>query len=248
MPIVCPMCSSPVDGAYCSTCGTPAPAGVAPAASRAVQRKPQKREVKAAAAVAPRARSSGRTWVLMGTAALAIFVTGMAAGYGLSIATGAVPRAAESATGEPPLALASRYLDEGAQSLGAGSRTAAVTAFRKSLRNWETALQEDPDNLYARTYLGLTQFYLGNRTEANAALQEVLTRDPDYLWALFNLAWVTEVSGNKDDASRYYQRYLDASVKEKGNPLKYAEQPELIDRQIEAARQALTKLKGGSTP
>lgn len=177
--------------------------------------------------------------------AAVMFAVGVAAGYALALARGAAPTSAEA--GQSPLTLASRYLDEGTQLMTAGSREAAATAFRNALRNWELALKENPENLYARTYMGLTQFYLGDAEAAFASIKQVLDRDPNYLWALFNAAWMSEVVGDTTAALAYYERYLAAAPTEQVQAGKYAEQPGLIERQMAAAREAIAKL-GGTVP
>jgi len=175
-----------------------------------------------------------------------ILLLGAAFGAGYGVATVVSSDGSSAAVSdEPTLVAASRYLDEGSELLSKGSRDKAMASYRKSQQKWEAALKEDPGNVYAKTYLSLVQFYLGNNSQAFATAQEVLTQDPNYLWALFNLAWMSETSGKREDAMRYYQRYADAAPAESAKDGKYAEQPGLIDRQLEVAK---SKLKGVTAP
>lgn len=88
----------------------------------------------------------------------------------------------------------------------------------------------------------------GDRTAATAAFastEQVLSRDPRYLWALFNGAWMAETSGRIPDALRYYERYVEAAPTERADIVKYAEHPQLIDLQLDSAREAVARLKEG---
>jgi len=143
-----------------------------------------------------------------------------------------------------PLAQADFFLETGVALLNEGHRTAAVSEFRKAITAFENVLQTEPENLFAGTYLGLTYYYAGDAGRAEETLQGVLQRDPDYLWAIFNLAWIYEVEGRTDDAVAMFRRYLDTAPQERENALKYAEQPELIDMQIRAAQEAVARLNG----
>lgn len=188
-----------------------------------------------------------KNWVAYGLIGFLLLSAAFGAGYGLSTYN-AGSASQTSSTAESALEAASRYLDEGSEFLSSGANDKALTAFRKSQQNWETVLKNDPGNLYAKTYLSLVQFYLGNNAKAFATGQEVLSQDANYLWALFNLAWMSESAGKLDDALRYYQRYVDAAPGESAKDGKYAEQPGLIDRQLQAAQAAVTKLKGVVAP
>lgn len=188
-----------------------------------------------------------KNWMVYGLIGFLLLSAGFGAGYGLS-AFDAGTGSGTTADSESTLEAASRYLDEGVDFRSSGANDKALASWRKSQQKWEAALKDDPGNLYARTYLSLVQFYLGNSTRAFATGQEVLSQDANYLWALFNLAWMSESAGRLDDALRYYQRYVDAAPAERAKTGKYAEQPGLIDRQLEASKAAVTNLKGGVSP
>jgi len=144
-----------------------------------------------------------------------------------------------------PLAQADYFMESGVAMMNLGQRAAAVAEFRKAITAFKAVLEAEPDNLYAATYLGLTYYYAGDEGQARQTLEAVLERDPSYLWAIFNLAWIHETEGRTADALALYQRYLDVVEQERQNPLKYAEQSELIDKQIGAAQQAVARLTGG---
>ena len=260
----CPVCGSAVTGAYCSTCGDPVPAEPAavaagtagtpaPAATqRPARARPQARSARPARPAAwarrPATRGQRPRWQKRLLAALTgILVLGFAisAGYGLS--TGRGPAAGTAATPEagPPLQVANRALDDGTAALDKGDKTAATAAFRQAAQNYQAVLQEDPEDLYARTFLGLTQFYLGDTTAAFTTNDQALARDPNYLWALFNGAWMSETTGNVPGALQYYQRYIAAAPAERDKAGKYAEHPQLIDLQLQTAQAAVQKLQGG---
>lgn len=179
---------------------------------------------------------------------LGLFVAGLLTGIWYAKPISAIPTVAlidPTLVGLDPLTRAERFMEEGAALLNAGKRSAAVTQFRRALTDWDAVIAEVPDHHYARTYRGLTHYYAGDKKRALQGLQGVLDEDPQYLWALFNLAWIAERSGEESEALRLYQRYLTAVTTEREEQVKYAEQYELIERQVEAAQTAVAKLGGG---
>ncbi len=245
MSAVCPVCGSQATGAYCSTCGNPV-SREAVAAPAAVQRPSKARPAARRPVQAPAAAHRPGDWRRRVLAVLVgVLVVGgaAAAGYSLANYSGTAPGTSQEAV--PARDVANRSLEEGTAALAQGDRTAATAAFRKAVRYWEQAMQEDPDDLYAPTFLGLTRFYLGDRAAAFAGTEQVLSRDPRYLWALFNGAWMAETSGRIPDALRYYERYIEAAPTERADIVKYAEHPQLIDLQLDSAREAVARLKEG---
>ncbi|MFZ5826225.1 MAG: tetratricopeptide repeat protein [Bacillota bacterium] len=253
----CSSCGAELTGQYCNTCGARAPEERAPR---------KKKEAAHTAAKAhhstksPGLLSPQRIWrtVAMTVLALVIYGGGIFTGIymakgptGSTAASGQSPAAAS--TGNPtldtlsPLARANFFMEKGVALMTEGQRSAAVAEFRKSLKEWEAALQEDPNNLYALTYQGLTYYYSGDSTKALNTLRDVLEKDPNYLWAIFNLAWIYETGGKKSEAILMYKKYIAVAPTEKQNQLKYAEQFELIDRQVEAATKAVERLQGGGS-
>lgn len=249
----CTSCGSELSGLYCNTCGARASEDRAP--------KKAKSAAPAKAAYAP-GRSPGifdksRIWktVTVGLLALIIYGAGIISGIYMNqgstgVAGGTAPAAA---TGDavldsmPPLARANYYMEQGVALMNEGQRSAAVAEFRKSIKEWEAAIAAEPDNLYAQTYEGLTYYYAGDSAKALTKLRAVLEKDPNYLWAIFNLAWIYETADKKLEATMMYNKYIAVAEEEKKQQLKYAEQFELIDRQVEAAKTAVAKLNGGGT-
>jgi hypothetical protein len=248
----CQSCGAQMSGAYCNTCGARAPEERA--------KKPHKDSARPAArsaagqghGLAPRRVT--RTTAL-GLIGIALFGAGMLTGFwmaGSRPGGGLISAAVDATSGTadagelPAIAAAGKLMDEGVDLLDKGERTAAVDKFRKATAQYEQLLKSEPDNQYARTYMGLTYYYMGDSKKALENLRAVLDKDPNYLWAIFNLAWVYETGGKSVDAMATYQKYIDVAPAEKENTEKYAEQPELIDRQLEAAKAAVAKLKGGT--
>lgn len=244
----CQSCGSELTGIYCNTCGERAP-------EEKAARKPRKESPKA---TAPGSKGAGlfspqRIWktTATGLLALALFGGGMVTGFYM-----ATPGANAGDLGDlagmvgdeelPPIALAGKLVDLGVDYLNKGERSAAASHFRKALAQYEKAIAEDPSSLYARSYMGLTYYYVGDSAKAVSTLKEVLEKDPKYLWALFNLAWINQTGGKSTEAIALYEQYLAAAPTEKQNIIKYAEQLELIDRQVEATKKALEELKGGA--
>ncbi len=248
----CPSCGHESTGPYCDVCGGP----VAPHRDRPRRGAKAPAPAPARGGHSPAQGRSPRRHVP--TVALALcglllfgvgFLSGVWLGRGSAVTgtalypTPGIDQAAlETLT---PLAQANFFLETGVALLNQGHRSAAVSEFRKAITAFETVLRSESDNLFAGTYLGLTCYYAGDRQKAEEALQAVLERDPGYLWAIFNLAWIYEVEGETDAAVAMYQRYLNAAPQERENTLKYAEQPDLIDQQINAAREAVARLSGG---
>jgi hypothetical protein len=249
----CPNCGSELNGPYCNTCGA---------------RAPEERSAKKAAK-APAARPTqggkggpglfssqriGKT-TAMAVLGLALFGAGTFSGYyiGTSNGGGAITSSSVDATAgsidtssQTPLGLAGQYMDEGVEYLNKGDRATAATSFRKAIAQYEQAVKADPNNLYARSYLGLTYYYVGDSKKALELEQAVLKQDDKYLWAIFNMAWMYETSDKKDESLLMYKKYLAVVDEEKQNTAKYAEQYELIDKQIQASKNAVANAEGGT--
>ncbi|HYG60394.1 MAG TPA: tetratricopeptide repeat protein [Symbiobacteriaceae bacterium] len=247
MAAFCQSCGAELNGQYCNTCG-----------ARAPEEKAPKKPKPATAAAKPAARGGaglfspqriGRT-TAVGLLCFAMFGAGMVTGFWMRGDGGSAGGPLTSTTVEatatqpdgtqlPPIAVAGRYMDEGVDYLNKGERTAAVSSFRKAVAEYEKIIKAEPGNLYAKSYMGLTYYYMGDSQKAVDTLQAVLKDDDKYLWALFNLGWIYETAGKKDESKLMYQKYLAVADEEKKNLSKYAEQFELIDRQIEAAKKAV---------
>jgi len=253
----CQSCGSELTGPYCNTCGARAPEEravkkpkAAKPAQTPVHAPAQSTSHRSAGALSP--QRIGKTTAL-GLLALALYGAGVLTGLWVG---GGQPASPIAGTSDPtavtaaenlPIVLAGKYMDEGVEFMNKGERTAAAQSFKKSVAQYEKVLKDEPDNLYARTYLGLTYYYVGDSKKSLEALQAVLKADPNYLWALFNLGWIYQTAEKKPDAIAHYQKYLDVVGKEREDQIKYAEQYELIDRQIEAAKAAIAMLQGGGT-
>lgn len=253
----CPSCGSELTGPYCGICGARAQETIGARHAPTASPKPAQSPRPVARARVQRRTGRFVTWrlpyaVAVGLIGLALFGAGMAAGVLLardaSVPAGnpasSLTSTAEDAT-LPALMLAGQYLDKGVEQMQNKEMAAAQDSLRKAITHFETALAEDSANLYARSYLGLTHFYAGDVDRAVAAEREVLKQDPDYLWAIFNLAWMYEATDRQAEAGLLYQKYLEAAPAEREKTAKYAEQYDLIERQLEAARQAVAKLQGG---
>ncbi len=243
----CHSCGAKVNGQYCNTCGARVQEEKAP-------KKPPKPDarggLRGGAAV-----QANRIWrsTAIGLLGLAIFAGGLVTGFYLgtedvsSISAASLPEdlGIPEDTDLPPIAIAGRYMDKGVAFMEQGERSAAVRNFRKAIAYYKQVLAQEPDNLYARTYLGLTYYYVGDSDRALKLHREVLDQDPNYLWAIFNLAWIYQTADKKDESLQMYRKYLDVVEEERQDRVKYAEQYELIDRQITAARKALEAEGGG---
>lgn len=248
----CQNCGSELSGPYCNTCGARAPEERA--AKKAA--KPVTAHQHQASGRQPGLFSPQRIGKTTATGLLVLlgFGAGTVLGYWLGTggtASGPLTSTTADATsqtqGMPAVALAGQYMDEGVGFLNKGDRTSATASFRKAIAEYEKALKEDPDNLYAQSYLGLTYYYAGDSKKALEHENAVLKKDENYLWAIFNLAWIYETADKKTESLMYYKKYLAVVDQEKQNTLKYAEQIELIDRQVEAAKKAVAASEGGGT-
>lgn len=248
----CQNCGSDLSGPYCNTCGARAPEDRAPKKAH----KPAAN--KTAGGRAPGIFSPqriGRT-TAVGLLVLLGFGAGTVTGYWLgttSGGTGATPltsstvdATAQLDAGLTPLGQAGQFMDAGVELLNKGDRTGAIASFRKAITQYENVIKAEPDNLYAKSYLGLTYYYAGDSNKALETEKAVLKQDENYLWAIFNLAWIYETAGKPDESLLMYKKYLAVVDTEKQNTIKYAEQIELIDRQIEAAKRAVEAAGGGA--
>lgn len=260
---ICSSCGAETEQKYCEVCGAIVKEGRAPTGTDSgPPPSPAQRRARRAPGPAPgrhpaprtgQAAASGRMvrYTTYSLLALILYGAGVMTGIWLkgsdsgSLTSTAVDATQDAALANlPATAQAGKYMDEGVDFLQKGERTAAATAFRRAITLFEQALREDPNDLYAHTYLGLTQYYAGDSARGLETQRAVLKKDPNYLWALFNLAWMLETTGNKLEAAATYQKYLDVAPAEQANPMKYLEQRELIDRQIEAAGKAIERLTG----
>lgn len=259
----CPSCGSAFSGEYCDICGARAgderktaearpPQAKLPQAKPTQAKPPSRSGSRVQPAPAPETRRPGRKTALALLGA-ALFGAGFFSGLFLGREVGAPASQLQPSLGVDqatidaltPLGQANFFMETGVAMMNQGQRSAAVSEFRKAITAFKTVLEAEPDNLYAGTYLGLTYYYAGDEEQARQTLEAVLAKDPGYLWAIFNLAWIHETEGRTTDALALYQRYLDVVEHERQNPLKYAEQSELIDKQIGAAQQAVARLTGG---
>lgn len=255
---ICSSCGAETEQKYCEVCGAlagPNPSPNPSPAQRRAKRAPSPGTApgRHPAHRAGQAAASGRMvkYTTYGLLALILYGAGVITGLWLKgSGSGGLTSTAVDATQDaalanlPATAQAGKYMDEGVDFLQKGERTAAATSFRRAISLFEQALREDPNDLYAHTYLGLTQYYAGDSARGLETQRAVLKNDPNYLWALFNLAWMLETTGNKIEAAATYQKYLEVAPSEQANPMKYLEQRELIERQIEAAGKAVERLAG----
>jgi hypothetical protein len=244
----CQNCGAELSGPYCNTCG-----------ARAPEERASKKKAAARPAAKPAATGRGpglfspqrigRTTVLF-LIGIVCFAGGMVAGFWLgggggaggsltSTSVDATDAAAGDAAAATPIAQAGAYMDEGVNYMTNGDKTSAAASFRKAITAYQKVLKDNPDDLYAKSYLGLTYYYIGDSKNAVANEQAVLAKDPNYLWAVFNLAWMYQTGNLPDQAKQMYQKYLDVADQEKANSIKYAEQFELIDTQVQAAKDYL---------
>ncbi len=253
--VPCPHCGYELTGRYCNMCGARAHEEIAAGKPR---RAAPKVRVKTNSLRGPFARLRTHKWTVVALLGFALFALGLLVGLwvnpsvkaspavaGSTTSPGAPTPAADQLAALPPITLAEQFMDQGVEYMKNGNRSASVDSFRKATAQFEKVLNAEPDNLYARSYLGLTYFYIGDAVKARSTEQEVLDKDPNYLWAIFNLAWIQESSGKTAEALLLYQQYLAVVPGERANVLKYAEQYELIDRQVEAAKKALANFQGG---
>ncbi|HWI61924.1 MAG TPA: tetratricopeptide repeat protein [Symbiobacteriaceae bacterium] len=249
----CQNCGSELTGPYCNTCGARAPEDRAPkkANKPAAAHKPQASGGRQPGLFSP--QRIGKT-TATGLLVLLGFGAGTVLGYWLGTngstggpLTSTTTDATAQAGGLLPIAVAGQYMDEGVDFLNKGDRTSATASFRKAIAEYEKVLKAEPENLYAQSYLGLTYYYAGDSKKALEHEQAVLKKDENYLWAIFNLAWIYETADKKAESLLMYKKYLAVVDKEKENTLKYAEQFELIDRQVEAAKKAVAAAEGGGT-
>ncbi|MGE5675840.1 MAG: tetratricopeptide repeat protein [Mycobacterium leprae] len=250
----CQNCGSEMNSQYCPTCGARAQAETA--ASRKAAKAPK---APPSGYVSRRTRNQrnlrmvalvcfGLVLVAAGALGGSFFLNGSSIAGGLSStsvdASGGSSDAAQPTT---PIGKAQDLMDQGVSLMSSGDRAGAVAVFRKSVAQFEAVLKDEPNDLYARSYLGLTYYYAGDSTKAVSNLQQALKQDPNYLWAVFNLAWIYETGGKNAEAIAQYQHYLDVVDKEQQDQLKYAEQLELIPTQIQAAKDAIAKLQGSGS-
>ena len=75
--------------------------------------------------------------------------------------------------------------------------------------DYNTALKNDPNNVFALSNLGLIAQTQGDDKKAEARYQEVLKIDPNYQPGLFNLAIIRKAAGDTAEAERLYRRAIE---------------------------------------
>jgi Tfp pilus assembly protein PilF len=84
------------------------------------------------------------------------------------------------------------------------------------LKALKAALENDPEDSFSRYALGLEYLSASMFEESRAGFEELITRDPNYLAAYYQLGKVYESSGEFDLARRIYEKgiYVAASQNE----------------------------------
>jgi len=80
---------------------------------------------------------------------------------------------------------------------------------KEALDAYDQALALQPDDIEATTGTGFCYLDMGSYGSAIGAFKKALKRNPSYADAIMGLAESYKYQGNKDEAVKYYQRYLD---------------------------------------
>ncbi|MCG8608035.1 tetratricopeptide repeat protein [bacterium] len=82
-------------------------------------------------------------------------------------------------------------------------------SYDKASKYYERHLEIEPDNKDVKIALGLTYNNLNRKEEAITLLQEVLSKEPDYAFALFYLGDILAGSGEVEAAETHWKRILE---------------------------------------
>jgi tetratricopeptide (TPR) repeat protein len=99
--------------------------------------------------------------------------------------------------------------------------TTAMTAVIK--KDYATAVDEfsrgmeyEPDNIAARTSFARVLYLNGNKDRSRIQLEQVISKDPDKVLAVFLLALLDDESGNEEQASQLYRRVVELAPAHEG--------------------------------
>lgn len=177
--------------------------------------------------------------LLIGASVAVVILAAAALGYAAFR-----PRTSGAASFERLLESGNRHMQRGAELAEKSDREGALREWRQAIRDFEAAVRVVPTDLHARSDLGLVYMYTGQGDKAQQTLKAVLQEDPNYLWAIFNLAWVYRTVGEDLKALELYQHYLNVVGTERQKKDKYAAHYDLIEVQVERARAEVQELLG----
>ena len=87
--------------------------------------------------------------------------------------------------------------------------------YDNALKEFRTALEDDPESISVRYYLALVLEEMGKYDEAVVELKEILEKDPKNINAFLHLAYIYSKMKRDEDAVKIYEEILEF---EKENP------------------------------
>lgn len=107
--------------------------------------------------------------------------------------------------------------------------------FEKAISAYDKYLALE-DSSAVRVDRALCQYYEGETSEAQVALEELTEKDPEYAPAWANLGMILEATGSTDDAKAAYQKAIATDPDDEYQAKSYAEQRlQAIDKAAEEA-------------
>jgi serine/threonine protein kinase/Tfp pilus assembly protein PilF len=89
--------------------------------------------------------------------------------------------------------------------LGGSWRSTQPEGAGERVRWYQAAVAVHPENLAARTNLGLALMYQGNLDAAMACFREIIRLDPKHALARNNVGWILQLQGKTDEAIAAYK-------------------------------------------
>jgi serine/threonine protein kinase/Tfp pilus assembly protein PilF len=89
--------------------------------------------------------------------------------------------------------------------LGGSYRSTQPEGAGERVRWYQAAVAVHPENLAARTNLGLALMYQGNLDAAIACFREIIRLDPKFALAHNNVGWILQLQGKTDEAIAAYR-------------------------------------------
>jgi hypothetical protein len=231
---ICPACSSPVSGRFCSQCGAQvAKSAACSECSAALQpgarfcnacgaaASAASRSKTPAAKAAPAGKSGGSSpapWIVAAVAVVALLGVVLVPRFRdqapAAPAAAFAPAMAGPASGPQGIDLASmtpqeradRLFDRIMRTVSAGDTAQARSFIPMALDAYAMLPQLDAD---ARYHLGVLHLLNDDPAAARARADEILAADANHLFGLFTAAQAADRAGNRAEATQLFQRFLD---------------------------------------
>lgn len=101
------------------------------------------------------------------------------------------------------------FFDWGKTLQGLGKKPESDTKFQQAIEHYQRYLAINPSNGDVRTDMGIAYFERGDIETAISQFNKAIETNPQHAKAWFNLGFVSDRAGKKEEAIRAWKRYLE---------------------------------------